>query len=270
MSPSRAPGLHAHDAAPHRLVGQLAQPPRLDRTFADDEHAAGVAMPAVLDDGDVDVDDVAVLQRPLVRDAVADLMVDRGADRLGVGHVARRRIVQRRRHRALHVHDVVVRQAVEFLGGHAGLDMRRQHVQHLRGQPSCHAHALDVAAGLQCDRHGSGLSHPANKMPGMRVDGPSPAPPCHSPAHRPRDRMPAHPQHLMHFEGGNALSAFRARTLLQALQRGERAHRRRVGPACALGALQRSRWTPPASTSWRPCCATATRRLSRRPARWWW
>jgi phosphoribosylformylglycinamidine synthase len=30
--------------------------------------------------------------------------------------------------------------------------------------------------------------------------------------------MPAHSQHLMHFEGGNALSAFRARTLLQALQ----------------------------------------------------
>jgi phosphoribosylformylglycinamidine synthase len=30
--------------------------------------------------------------------------------------------------------------------------------------------------------------------------------------------MPAHSQHLMHFEGGNALSAFRARSLLQALQ----------------------------------------------------
>ena len=33
-----------------------------------------------------------------------------------------------------------------------------------------------------------------------------------------RARMPAHPQHLMHFEGGNALSPFRARALLQALQ----------------------------------------------------
>ncbi|MCU0922153.1 MAG: phosphoribosylformylglycinamidine synthase, partial [Burkholderiaceae bacterium] len=30
--------------------------------------------------------------------------------------------------------------------------------------------------------------------------------------------MPAHSQHLMHFEGGNALSAFRARTLLRSLQ----------------------------------------------------
>jgi hypothetical protein len=40
--------------------------------FADHEHAAVVAVPAVLDDGDVDVHDVAVAQRPLVRDAVAD------------------------------------------------------------------------------------------------------------------------------------------------------------------------------------------------------
>jgi len=31
--------------------------------------------------------------------------------------------------------------------------------------------------------------------------------------------MPAHPPHLIHFEGGNALSAFRALALLQALQR---------------------------------------------------
>ncbi len=31
--------------------------------------------------------------------------------------------------------------------------------------------------------------------------------------------MPAHPPHLIHFEGGNALSAFRAPALLQALQR---------------------------------------------------
>ena len=33
---------------------------------ADHEHAAVVAVPAVLDDGDVDVDDVAVLQRAVV------------------------------------------------------------------------------------------------------------------------------------------------------------------------------------------------------------
>ena len=51
-----------------------------------------------------------------------------------------------------------------------------------------------------------------------RVDGKSPAP-LPKPRTSFRARMPAHPQHLMHFEGGNALSPFRARALLQALQR---------------------------------------------------
>jgi phosphoribosylformylglycinamidine synthase len=51
-------------------------------------------------------------------------------------------------------------------------------------------------------------------MPGLRVDGLNPAPPF---VLRPSERM-SDPI-LLHFEGGNALSAFRARTLLQALQR---------------------------------------------------
>ena len=154
MSPSRAPGAHLHDAVPHRLVGELAQALRGDRAGADDEHAARVAVPAVLDDGDVDVDDVAVLQRPLVGDAVADLVVDRGADRLRVRLVARGRVVQRRGDGLLHVDDVVVRQAVELFGRDAGLDVLRQHVQHLGGEPPGNAHGGDLLGRLDGDRHG--------------------------------------------------------------------------------------------------------------------
>ena len=51
------------DAAHHRLVGDVAQPARLHADVAHEEHAAGVAVPAVEDGGDVDIDDVAVLQR---------------------------------------------------------------------------------------------------------------------------------------------------------------------------------------------------------------
>ena len=46
---------------------------------ARDEHARGVAVPAVQDRGDVDVQDIAVLQRLRARDTVADHMVDRDA-----------------------------------------------------------------------------------------------------------------------------------------------------------------------------------------------
>ena len=94
-----AAGPHLADAEPHALVGHLDQAPRLDARLADVEHAAGVAVVAVLDDGDVDVQDVARLEHPLARDAVADLVVDRGADRLSERAVARRGVVERRRAR---------------------------------------------------------------------------------------------------------------------------------------------------------------------------
>ena len=55
-------GAHLADADPHRLVRDVDQALRGGRDLADGVHAAGVAVPAVLDDGDVDVDDVALLQ----------------------------------------------------------------------------------------------------------------------------------------------------------------------------------------------------------------
>jgi hypothetical protein len=85
---------HLHDATPHRFVSQAAQTPRRDRHLADHEHAAGVAVPAVLDHRHVDVDDVPLLERLVVRDTVAYLLVDRGADGFGVGVVAAGRVVE--------------------------------------------------------------------------------------------------------------------------------------------------------------------------------
>src|SRR5690606_4232922 len=87
---------HHDDATPHGLVGDGAQAPRGDGGVADDEHAAGIPVPAVLDHGDIDVEDVALLEELVVRNAVADLVVDRGADRLGIGDVAATAVVQGR------------------------------------------------------------------------------------------------------------------------------------------------------------------------------
>jgi hypothetical protein len=53
----------------------------------------------------------------------------------------------------LHAHHVLVRQAVDLLGGDAGAHVRRQHVQHLGGQPAGQAHAFDVGSGLDLDAH---------------------------------------------------------------------------------------------------------------------
>ena len=73
--------LNLDDAVPHGLVGELAQTLGRNRALAHDEHAAGVAMPTIFDDRDVDVDDVALFQRFVV----THLMVDRGADGFGIG-----------------------------------------------------------------------------------------------------------------------------------------------------------------------------------------
>jgi hypothetical protein len=64
------------DAHPHAVVGDLAEATRSDRRFTDVVHAAGVAVVTVLDDGDVDVDDVAGLELAVARNAVADDVVD--------------------------------------------------------------------------------------------------------------------------------------------------------------------------------------------------
>ncbi|MNT32463.1 hypothetical protein D3C72_1683460 [compost metagenome] len=116
------------------------------------EHAAGVAVVAVLDDGDVDVQGVAILERLVVRDAVADHVVDRGADRLRVALV-----VERGRDGLLHVDDVVVADLVQLIGGDARLDMFGNHFQHIGGQFAGDTHASDVLGSFEVDGHTGSL-----------------------------------------------------------------------------------------------------------------
>ena len=122
------------DAAHHGLVGDVDEPARLHARRARVEHAARVAVPAVEDHGHVDVHDVALLQPLVAGDAVADDVIDRGADGLGVAAIA-----ERRRHCAA-IDDVVVAEGIEGLGGDAGLDQRRQRVEHLGREPAGLAH----------------------------------------------------------------------------------------------------------------------------------
>ena len=100
ISPSRAPGRTWRIPSHMHSYVTSHQAARLDARLAHVVHAAGIAVVAVLDHGDVDVQDVAGLQHPVARDAVADLVVHGGADRLRERLVARRRIVEGGRHGA--------------------------------------------------------------------------------------------------------------------------------------------------------------------------
>jgi hypothetical protein len=108
----------------------------------------------VLDHGDVDVHDVAVLEDLVARNAVADLVIDRGTDRFRVGAMARRRIVERRRHRALDVHHVLVAELVEMRRGNARLHVGGDEVEHLRSEPSGGSHQIDFLGCAALNAHG--------------------------------------------------------------------------------------------------------------------
>lgn len=75
-------------------------------------------MVAILDDGDVQVDDVPFPQLLVIGDAVADHIIDRGAD--GLGEAV---IVERRGNGLLYLDDMVVAQGVQLVCGDASLDM---------------------------------------------------------------------------------------------------------------------------------------------------
>ena len=90
MSENGRPGAHRGDAELEALAGDLDEAAALLVDLADEERGVGVAVDAVEVDRDVEVDDVAVDERAVVGDPVADDLVDRGAQRLGEAVVVER------------------------------------------------------------------------------------------------------------------------------------------------------------------------------------
>src|SRR5690606_8019050 len=80
-SGARLDGLNASQKA---LIRHFEQ--TLSRSFdlANRVHATRIAVPTIYDIGDVDVDDVAFAQGFIVWNAVANNVVDRGANRMGI------------------------------------------------------------------------------------------------------------------------------------------------------------------------------------------
>jgi len=142
---------HLPNAEPHGFKGDLDQALRMRGGFAHEIHAARVAVKTVADDRDVDVEDVAVLDLLVARDAVADHVVYRGADGL-----RKPAVVEVGRGRLLHAGDVLVADAVELVGGHAGFDVLADEVEDFGGEAASLAHFLLFLRGLEGDGHGLG------------------------------------------------------------------------------------------------------------------
>ncbi len=100
-------------------------------------------MHALLEQGYVEVDDVALDQRPVVGNAVADDLVHRRAQRLRIrGCAAPSRILQRARV-GLHVDRGLMAGGIDLFGRRSGLTQLAEHGQGVGGITPGSAHALD-------------------------------------------------------------------------------------------------------------------------------
>ncbi len=132
---------------------------RLDKTFCqgadlpDQIHTAGIAVPAILDDRDIDIDDIAIFQNIGGRRyAMTDHCIGRDAGGLGktvIAHI-------RGNHFQL-LDDVLVADIVQRFGAHASLDVRRDHCEYIGSQPAGYAQLHKVLFGLDTD----GAAHEA-------------------------------------------------------------------------------------------------------------
>ena len=138
--PSRS---DSFDPAHHRLVGAFDQQAGGLVDLAGTEREVRVAVHPLEIGGDVDVDDVAVLDHRGIGDAVADHLVDGGAHRLREPAIA-----QRRRIGSVVAH-VFVCDCVDVIGR----DPRGEHLtdrgQRIRCDPSRGPHDLDLLGGVE-------------------------------------------------------------------------------------------------------------------------
>ncbi len=148
-------GAHLFNAGLQAVVGGLDQTPGLDRGLTHEVHAAGIAMEVVFDEGDVDVDDIAVGEPFVAGDAMAHHLIDRGAHRFGETPIA-----DIGGNGVLALDDMLIADPVEFVRGDAGAHVLSDDIQHFRGQASRDAHFLDVICTFDGDWHeGSSSVH---------------------------------------------------------------------------------------------------------------
>lgn len=132
------------------LPGDLYQALGANGGGADSKHFTGISVISIFDNGYIQVDDISVFEFFITGDAVANDMIYRGTDRFW-----KTVIVEWGRNRLLGTDDIVVADAVQFVRGYTGSDVRFNHLKYFSSKPSDNAHFFNLFDVFDGDAHGA-------------------------------------------------------------------------------------------------------------------
>jgi len=133
---------------PQTFISNPCDAPCWYRGVANEEHAAGVPVVAILNDSNIDIDDVAIFKVFVARYAMADYVIHRCANRF-----RKAAVIQGCGYCLLDVDDVIMTDLVEFPGGDACHHVWSNHIQHFSCKAPCNTHFFYLIRGFDCDAH---------------------------------------------------------------------------------------------------------------------
>ncbi|CAB4580444.1 unannotated protein [freshwater metagenome] len=155
----RTAGRNSGDAAIKALASDFDETLRRVIDIADAIGGIGVAVHAVEPDGDVEIHDVSIAQRPVIGDAVTNNFVYRCAERFRIAPVIERA-------RVTAAIDIgLMHNCVDFVGGHARGDSGSANVEDFGGSVAGSTHALDEGSVFDA------LLRTTSDVPGLGVLG---------------------------------------------------------------------------------------------------
>lgn len=125
----------------HGVERALADGASLIEDLSDEERFRLIAVPAIHNTSDIDIDDIAILENVVAWDAMADDVVHAGAAAFGVSEVSECGWG------VSMLDGVIVREPIDLAGGYAGLDETTEVIHQLTIKTSGGTHAIALNFG---------------------------------------------------------------------------------------------------------------------------
>lgn len=125
----------------HGVERALADGASLIADLSDEERFRLIAVPAIHNTSDIDIDDIAILENVVAWDAMADDVVHAGAAAFGVSEVSECGWG------VSMLDGVIVREPIDLAGGYAGLDETTEVIHQLTIKTSGGTHAIALNFG---------------------------------------------------------------------------------------------------------------------------